>query len=764
MRSLFRVAASAVLTALVAVPAIQAGPASASARASQAGTSPVTLAIDSITPQVATAASTIVVSGTVTNNTGSSLAGLSVELDSTQSQFTARELMDDFSGGSYTPGLTQDGNPLIFTVTVPRGGTASWKIEFTAADAGMTEFGVYGLDAELVSSSGGILTTDRELLPFWPGSSAGVAKLKVAWIWPLVDQPYNQACGWLTSDNLESSLAPDGRLNGLLTAGTSDPRAQLTWAVDPALLADAQTLGSRHQVGAADCTGQSTQPGSAAARDWLTKLQAATTSQSVIVTPYANVDIAALVHHGLTGDLKSAYQLAQEVADPILNKAFVRNIGLPAAGIADQSVLTALAALPEQMPSVVLNSTEMPLASGEFADDAIASWASGAGTPMSVLLADNTLTDVLKGAGTTSRAGQFAIEQRYLAETAMIAAEAPNDPRSLVVSPPETWDPSQALAAGLLRETTSAPWLQPVQLESLTGQRTSQDEVKRKPLAADKVNARELSRAYLNKVSGLDAQLGVYSSMLYRPPAGYEQQLAQALAATESSAWRGGGSSAAQGEALADGLDQYLYNSERRVKILPPGQISMAGASGDLPVTIENQLEKQAIQVKLTATVQTAAGVASTMTIASQKLIIIQPGQVRLVKLSVHSAPHGPSTIDLSLTTANGTVLPWTTGTSLAVNSTRYGQAILLLIAAAIGLLLLSSAFRSGRRRLAASGGRAGGPAGGPVADSGRDPDNSSPHAGGKEHGSPGNVMRSAQDPTEAPDDLADARRWADDT
>ena len=734
-------------------------------RAAQtAQTKGVTLAIDSVSPQIATGTSTVVVSGTVTNGTGTALAGLSVELDSTSAQFTSRGVMEEFTDGSFTPGLIQDGDPFDFAGSIPPGGTASWRVGFTSADAGMSgQFGVYGLEAELTDPSGSILGTSATLLPFWPGGSAIGAKLKVAWIWPLIDQPYTQACGWLTSDKLESSLAADGRLDNLLTAGTSDPSAQLTWAVDPALVGDVQTLSSRHEVGPSSCASPTPEPASTAARSWLTSLRAATDSQPVIVTPYANVDVAALVHRGLINNLETAYQLGQEVAEPILSKAFFINIALPAGGLADQSVLTALASPSERIPSVVLGSDEMPLASGEFADNAISSWASGAGTTMSVLLADSTLTDLLKGASTTSESGQFAIEQQFLAETAMIAAEAPNDPRSLVVSPPETWDPSEGLAAHLLSETTSAPWLQPVQLESLTGQK---GQVPRRPLQGTSISPRELGKQYLNSVSALDAKLTVYSSILSDPPAGYRTQLAEAVAATESSAWRGGGTAAAQGEALVTGLNQYLMDAEGKVKIIPqPGQISMAGASGLIPVTIQNDLERQAVRVRLVATVVTARGYTDTLTIAQQKVITIPPGQVRLVKLSIRSARQGSTTIDLSLTNANGTVLPWTIPpTQLTINSTRYGQAILILIAGAIGLLLLSSALRSGRRRLSAVPDGAmpdGAMPDGAMPDG---PGASSAGSGTDEGPGSGNVMAGAQYLTEAPDDLADARRGADDT
>jgi hypothetical protein len=66
----------------------------------------------------------------------------------------------------------------------------------------------------------------------------------------------------------------------------------------------------------------------------------------------------------------------------------------------------------------------------------------------------------------------------------------------------------------------------------------------------------------------------------------------------------------------------------------------------------------------------------------------------------------------------------------------------LFLIGAAIGVLVLTSVYRGARRRLRGDG-----------------------HVVYEEADPPGSVVTgtSAQHPTEAPDDLADARRWADD-
>ena len=75
--------------------------------------------------------------------------------------------------------------------------------------------------------------------------------------------------------------------------------------------------------------------------------------------------------------------------------------------------------------------------------------------------------------------------------------------------------------------------------------------------------------------------------------------------------------------------------------------------------------------------------------------------------------------------------------------STRYGRAILILIAAAIGVLVLTSVYRGLRQWL-----------------------HGDTHLLNEEADPPGSVVTGTSDalhPTEAPDDLADARRWVDD-
>ncbi len=769
MRSLLRVAAIAVLTVVVAPVATIATV--KPAHASLAAHGGIQLVIDSVAPRYAHPGSTVSVSGTITNGTSAPLAGLSVQLYSSPTWFSTRDAMESFVGGAPQLPLAAEGGTDILAATVRAGGTATWRAKFSVDVAGMSEFGVYPLEAQLTDLAGVQVASERTLLPFLPDNTSAISKLKIAWVWPLIDQPHRTACAALSNNGLAQSLADGGRLNSLLSAAVANPQADITWAIDPALLGDAATMASPYQLAtgrnwkAASCTGATVEPASAVAATWLHTVKSATAGQPVVITPYANTDVAALVHQGLNQELNSAYLLGEQVARRELGTPFFDNdLALPAGGLADQSVLTSLAAT-RHVTGVVLSSGEMPPVDSTVpsGDDAVTSIRTGAGTRMDVLLADDTMTSLLRtAAGATSAGSQFSLEQRFLAETAMIASEFPASNRSVVISPPETWGPSFALAQALLQET-SAPWLQPVTLSSLAGSHDSESGLARRPPPSTKVSPRELGSGYLAEVGALDAAYSTFKSVLYPPAPAYTNGLDEALAATESSAWRDG--SIFGGQALVTAFNAYLKASADKVKIIASPEITMAGSSGQVPVPIQNSLKEQSVQVRLSASVTTLPGQTHPLTLSGlDDVIRIKAGQTVVVKLHVGSAPSGSTDIHLSLVTTDGRQVG--DATTLTVHSTRYGQAILILIAGAIGLMVLMPTLRAGRRWIGEGGAGKTAPAG----EAGKAGPSSGAH--GTDPAVPGNVMKSpgnplgtaANDPTEAPDDLADARRWADDT
>jgi Family of unknown function (DUF6049) len=755
-RTLSLAAAFAVPAAFVTAGLALANPAQASAAhqarpvhqasaARQAGTGSLSVTIDSMDPQYAAPGATVTVTGTVSNRTSQTQAGLEVQLDTSQNKFISRDQMDSYLAHGGDSLLLAAGTPFIVPASVAPGGSASWTASFQVSTQGISTFGVYGVTAQLQDMSGDVLSSDQTLLPFWPGQrTAGLqSQLKISWLWPLIDQPHHQACAALTNNDLAASLNPGGRLAALLTAGASHAGAYLTWVIDPALLSDAATMAGPYYVGSKpNCTRAPKKPASQAAASWLAALKKVTPGQPTVITPYANVDMTALVHQGLTTDLATAYKTGDAVADSVLGGKFGHELAWPPGGTADLSVLTNLATA-EHVGTVVLNSGEMPptdAATFFRPDDAVTSLRV-AGLPMNVLLSDDTLTGVLKagdtGSGTLPKATEFAVSQRFLAETAMIAAEEPNSTRTIVVAPPDNWSPSETLASDLLGETTTTPWLTPAALGSLSSAPDTQRTVQRQQPPASKASPGELSRAYLDQVRSLAAQVGVYKSMLYKPDPGYVQSLDQALVATESAAWRGGGTS--QGLAQVENLSDYLSNAGKKIKIITSAQVQMGGSSGQIPVSIQNGLLLQAIRVKVVA-----SAVNSQLTFGPfQDVVTVQPQQAVTVRLPISSAPQGSTLIHLSLTSPDGRPLTFVASTSLTVASTRYGRAILILIAAAIGVLVLTSVYRGVRQWL-----------------------HGDTHLVNEEADPPGSVVTGTSDalhPTEAPDDLADARRWVDD-
>ena len=752
-RRILSVAAAFVTAALAAAPAAHAAPpAPAQAQTPRAAASGLSIKINAMNPSVARAGATVNLRGTVTNHTRQTQAGLEVRLLTSATHFTARDALKSYLSRGAATGLIPVGDPFEVSVSMSPGSTISWSTSFQVSTAGIAAFGVYPVTAQLQAvATPGVLATDHTLLPYWPASQAAAnlqSRLKISWLWPLVDQPHHRACSALTDNSLAAGLAPGGRLSALLAAGSGHQDADLTWMIDPALLSDVATMSSPYYVGGQpNCTGAASEKASPAAAGWLTGLRKVTAAQPTVLTPYANVDMSALVNQGLAADLAAAYRLGDAVGNSVLHGTFGHEIAWPAGGTANLSVLTNLATA-DHIGTVVLTSSEMPVlaSAGSFQPDDAVTRVRVAGLPMNVLLSDSTLTGVLRAGNTSSgslpKSTEFDVRQRFLAETAMIAAEAPESARTIVVAPPYDWSPSPALAGDLLDETVSAPWLTPAPLASLSSAPDTQRNVARTSLPSSKKSPGELSAEYLNQVRTLGIDLAGYESMLYKPSPGYLQFLDEAMIATESAAWRGSG--ADRGESMIDNLSSYVTGAERKVRIIASAQVPMGGSSGLVPFTVQNGLLHQAVKVKVVVSVKNTLGRTSQLTVGHfQDVLTIPPGGSPIVKLPVSSAPQGSTVIQVSLAGADGTSLRFVRVESLTVLSTRYGRAILFLIGAAIGVLVLTSVFRGVRRRLHGDAN---------LVSEEADPP-----------GSVGTGTSDTQYPTEAPDDLADARRWVDD-
>lgn len=675
-------------------------------RTDQAASHSLTISIDSVSPQWAQPGKQITVHGTVTNNTASPVTGLQVALQTEPSAFVTRSQMEGFAAGSsgYFSGA-QVGIPYALPGVLHSGTTKSWSVSFPASQAGYTGFGVYPLQAITFDESQfNPIATDRTLLPYWSRSTAP-DPLQVAWLWPLVDQPKQGPCPQTLADNtLATSMAPSGRLGRLLSTGLKwAGQAKLTWAVDPALLSDAQTMSKPYKTGGnAGCTGTTGKPASNAAQSWLSTLKTEAAGEPMFVTPYADADVPALASAGMTASVRSSYTLGDQVARESLVRPFgekngggTGDGGAPSAAwlpgeTADNRVLTALAKT-GGISTAVLGSSS--------ATSAVSSTTTGTGTSMRVLLADSQLTSLLGTSNGQSSAGaQFATEQDFLAETAMIVAELPFDSgRSVVVAPPQRWSPSAAEAGTLLSESKNAPWLRPALLSDLTAAHGDPQQ-----LPSGQHDSAELGSSYMNLVKFVGGSLQTYQNLLAQPGSGTTQSLREALIATTSTAWRGSGNGA--GTATLINLANFVRNGEQKVQIIGGKKWLLAGASGDVAVSVQNGMS-QPVQVRVRVTDPDV----SQLSIGKfDDLITVGAGGTGTVKVPVHSSGIETTTMQLQLVTRNGSPLS-TPSQPLTVQVTRYGRALIILIAAALGVVVLASGarwvrqWRSGTR--AGSGG-----------------------------------------------------------
>jgi len=680
--------------------------------------------------QYATSTSTVTVSGTLSNHTGSAIPGIIVQAQTSTVSFNYRSQMTTFAaGGGFPSGLGQAGPPGDLPASLASGATERWTVSFPAA-AYYSGFGVYPIEVQAAPAGSSLQATAETFLPFWPGTSSAtkIFPLRISWIWPLIDAPQQGACPQTlgTAMALSGSLAANGRLSTLLRTGAPwAAKDNLTWAIDPALLDDANVMTHPYSTGGnSTCTGRTPhKTPSAAATTWLSELRTDTAGKAAFATAYGDADASSLSHNGLDANLRSAYQVGNAVASKILPDTFGAAgsgsgtagslaAAWPAGGTADTGVLSSLAS--DGGINTVVLSSEGLLTSAPYFDNALARAKTGNGTSMSVLLADSGISGILGSASPgDSAAARFAITQDFLAQTAMILAQATCCQRYLVVAPPAGWDPSAAEAADLLKLTKNAPWLRATGLRTLASQ-AARVAVRKLPRQVSKA---EFSAAYIAHIESLNANLSLYKNLLSRPSPRYLSSLDAAAAAAESAAWRGSGSPG--GWLALTKLDDFLTEQESRVKILASSKFLLAGTSGTTPVSVTNSLDVP-VQVRVVA----SAPPGSQLRVSFDELRLVQAHRTTTVRIPLTSSAIGTTTMQLELETGNGTLL---TGSakSLSVQVTRFGRTLLVIIVGALGVLVLTAVVQLRRRRRATAG------RGGAGGDRPDDKAHSRAHAGG---------------------------------
>lgn len=696
---------------MTALPLL-AGTASAARTAPTTSTSraahlpPLQLTVDSVSPSYATPGRTIEIKGKVRNNTRHTLSGLSMQLLSSTTALSSNTALVQFAAGNGAVPPDAVRVPMPALGHLNGGSARPFTIRLPPGDLKLECFGVYPIAVEVSNAAGALTASDPVPMPFWPNkatscpSASRPSPFAISWVWPLIDSPHQGACPGLLDDSLAADLGPKGRLTDLLTVGrTYATKAQLTWAIDPALLDNAETMTKPYLVGSSStCRTTTAHPADQNAVTWLKDVQSATAGQPVFVTPYADVDIAGLARYGDNADLHTSFSSGEKLAAPVLGRdptpapvpaepRQLSAVAWPSKGLANPAVLQALGAM--KIGTVILAMPPSPQLT--YTPGAVTSMIDGVGSKLKVLLADNSLTNLLGSRSATSRqAGTaFNVSQLFLAETAMLIAEAPAMQRPIMVTPPRRWNPSHALATSLLADTSSAPWLRPStigQLSALPQEHAFGNLARSHPKP-------ELPGKLLKRVAKLDKKVTMLKSIMVVK----SDRLNHAVYGIESSAWSGSRSKHAQ--RLLNRTTRFVKNQFAAISVA--GQhvihVTLGGRVGSVTVSIHNSLR---YNVKVGLQVKSSNHTVTAKQRRPQEVYIIPAHSSAGVKLSVKATQTGKATLKLSLRAPNGVLLPNPPDKPLVmeINATNLGTVALVIFAAALAVFVVLSAAQAIRR------------------------------------------------------------------
>jgi Family of unknown function (DUF6049) len=731
--------------ALLLLAVLFPGRAAAATVPAPVGSGGLTLELSQLTPQVVTAEGppTVTVVGTLRNIGNRPVDDLEIRLQRGDALRTDGDVRDALAGTGHTdataPGFTPladtlaPGGELPVQLTVPLRGAPQDGLALTRPGVYEVLVNVNGVPRDgvrarlvavrmllpVLSLPAG---ADPKALPAVPGGSGPAAAVTV--LYPLVDAPRRLPTvpgeqTLLTDDDLARSLAPDGRLGGLLAAYVdraapgSAVRAATCLAVDPDLVATAAAMRQGYAVRAADGT---TTPGTGAevAGSWLDALAAAARGGCVLALPFADADLVTLARGNL-GDLgRVAVADGRTIVADALGTPVVDGTTWPADGVLDQPALGEVAAAGDRAVVLRADAVDDPPGGGTTGVVPLG----GAGSSLTAVLADPLLSRAAAapdGAGTdgsTSVGSAVGITgpvlstaatanpplatQDALAALVFRAQGAPPAGGPIVLAPPHGWATDAAGARALLDAVdllVDAGRLHPRGLADVVSAGPTTPGAARRPADPLQVGApdvpqpvvesiREMHADVVDLQSAAVAETGVGASLdaMFEP-------LVQATLRPASAAWHGRPQLAT---ATATATAARIGELRRSVRVLePPSPYSLGTRNAPLLITIANGLPVT-MEVRLSISSTTGLRVAP---IPAQR---IPPLGRRQVQVEAQVVRSGQFAVEATVRTPAGRQLG--APSRLQVRSTAYGTITVWLTGCASVLLVVLGARRVVRR------------------------------------------------------------------
>lgn len=650
----------------------------------------IALSVDALAPAAPKATDTLTLSGTVTNTSEDDIEGISIDLRIAQEAVSDRAQLAKIATNQETPNTrgVSDGTTEVKAKLAP-GASAPWSLKMPVTNLALGNTGVYGLridataqqDAEQKDST-------QTFLPWFPNPKA-VKPTKVVWLWPLTNGPNQNANLVFLNERTPQELVPDGRLSRLLDLGIAGG-AQVEWVVDPQLLSAVSGMTDGYQVAGPDGTviaGGSPQP----AVDWLTKARAGLKVASVGASEYAFPDVTALTRAKMTQEVVQATTSSTEAVSALLERPVTTGLGWPAGTRTDSKTLTVLQK--SGVRTVVLDRAALQPAAGDNGEISSAVIRTESG-PLAAVLTDRALSSSL-GNSASSAAEAVLARQRFMAETGVMTATSPTSNRIVAVGPDPRWDPNTAVTSELLAALRTSPFMRSTTLAQLLSDTPRDVPRALAPMTAAGRRA-ALSNNYLDRIKGTQDQLSTFASIL-NDPGPITEKYSTALLRATSGTWR---TDRAGGNELINSIDTELSAEMGRVRVLSGGVKNFSSETGEIPITISNDLPVP-VTVGMTLTGDPP------IRLTAQKFAPIVVPANRKVSTQISAQVRGNGELPVKVQLTNQAGIPYGEPAEVTLRSSAYANAatwVVVVAFALLALLLLANSIRRRRQRSAQDG------------------------------------------------------------
>ncbi|MGJ7907954.1 DUF6049 family protein [Actinopolyspora sp. H202] len=716
---------SALLAALapVATPMAEAQP-----------TERIDIAVSTVTPQLVRSDSskTLTISGTIHNTSDSALRDLEMRLQRGKARATRASVLTALRDRASTAAVRTRFEPVA--TGLPAGARTEFELRVTLSGTDSRSLrlgspGIYPLllnvNGELTSQRRARVGSTRFMLPVLspPGGSpaAPSESTPVTTLIPLIDYPrmiQQRLPGRptiLTDERLARSLAPGGRLHGLVRAVSEEVPSDeplgkgLCFAIDPDLVVTAKAMAEGYRV-RRDNGDTVRGTGSEAARAWLDDLRSVTEGRCVISVPYSDTDVVALGRAELPELIKDSLGGADAVSEE-LGVEVREKVLWPVDGALDEPAASQLADTP--VSTVLLHPDSLARTDGSLRPARLSTTNSDY-TPNARLI-DPLVADALNPMRGQSAANSTRLSPLGDATPALLdglasltfRSRSAAVPGTTLIAPPRRWNPDEGELRDFLsglKTLRDAGFVRPTKLPAPGGDSPKQGAAgtreqsvgnDSRPVAITYPTssaADEIPQRVLGKLARQNRKVGqLYRAAAREPaknvdPASVTTPLRNGLLRGASSAWRGESGTARKWVNTAERTLRGILGS---VRLGNPKPISLTSSNGKLPVTVVNDLP---VTIWFELHVDSPRGVS----VDDLGRLKVPANGKRQFLPKLHAERAGKFTVDVTMRTEGGTKLGRTQ--RIRVNSNAYGAVSLIITISGAALLVLLSGRRIVRR------------------------------------------------------------------